>query len=146
MFFQEKKEQLAIWAESKLSQEYAKRTLWRLFAVAMAGNLISWVIPLILPEVAAEPTGMAINIEGRVGMYLMLVPLVCGSLITYSLVRIFFPTKPQHKSKTEFFYSYSEKLLDDRNRTVLLISLAGGGVNCILLFFTVIWGRMALYP
>ncbi len=146
MFFQEKKEQLAIWAESKLAGDYPKKTFWRIFGVAAFGNLVSYIVPLVTPEFLAEPTGILINIEGRIGMYLMLIPLLCGCLMTYSLIRIFFPPMTTPTSKAEFFYSYSEKLLDDRNRAVVLISLGGGGANCIILFFTVIWGRMALYP
>lgn len=145
MFFQEKKEQLAFWAEKKLAHEYSKKTLWRFFSFAMFGNIICYLVPLITPQFLAEPTGTLINIEGRIGMYLLLVPFLCGTLMTNSVIKIFFVAETAKKNRVEFFISYSDKISDDRHRTALLVSLGGGGANCIILFFTVIWGRMALY-
>lgn len=93
MFFQEKKEEFAIWAVDKLNEDYPRKTLWIFFAAGFAGNLISWLTPLLIPDFIANATGLAINIESRVGVYLMIVPLSCVALMAFSLIRIVSPTK-----------------------------------------------------
>jgi hypothetical protein len=146
MFFQEKKEELAIWATDKLNQDYPKRKLWIVVGVSFIGNLLSWFVPLMAPAFLAEPAGVAISIESRIGVYLLVIPLASVTVMTFSLIKLYFPPPAPAFSKDDVFALYDQKNTDDRNRKMLLISLGFGAVNCILLVFTVITVRVVEKP
>ena len=143
MFFQEKKEELATWAIDKLHENYSRKALWRFFAVGFVGNVVSWLTPLLIPDFIADATGLAISIEGRIAMYLMVIPLSSAGLMAFSLIRIISPTKIPKRRKGDVFFSYIENSSQDRDRNIFLISIGCGAVNCIFLYFTVIWTRVA---
>jgi len=136
--FDEEKEKILNWLSTKLEQDYQRKTLAKLFAVGVVGNILSWLIAFYTPSIIGKFIATLVNIEGKIGYYLLIVPFSFAFLMSLSICKLRInQIETVVNQKKEFLVNYFETLQANDFRVIFLISAMFGALNCILLVFVI---------
>lgn len=137
--FDEEKENFLYWLSTKLEQNYERKTIAKLFAIGLVGNILSWLIAFSVPIFISELISTLVNIVGKIGYYLLIVPFSFAFLIAFSILKLKVnKVERVLDEEKEFLDGYFENLWANDYRIIFLLSAAFGGLNCILLVFALV--------
>jgi len=136
---EQEKESFLYWLTSKFEQNYEPRTLAKLFLVGLFGNIISWLIALFTPDSIANFIGFLADIEGKVAVYLLIIPFFFAFIMAFSVCKIIMRRKVNiDVAEGDFMNKYSNYIKQENTRLIFLIGGAVGGLNALILAFAVI--------
>lgn len=140
--FDNEKENLLYWVSTKLDQNYQRKTLVKLFAVGLIGNLLSWLTAFFAPKFIRNVVSTLVDIEGKIGMYLLIIPFSFAFLMTFSICKLRTnQIEILKKQKKDFLQNYFENVKFNDYRIIFLISAMFGSFNAILLVFALVTFR-----
>lgn len=140
--FENEKEKGLNWISSKLEQNYQPKTLAKMFFTGIIGNILSWITALFAPDLFANFVSGAINIEGKVALYLLFFPFSFAFMTAFAICKINLRKAEISSIEKQFLDGYSENLKANKNRKIIMLSAMVGGMNAILLVFAVITYRI----
>lgn len=137
--FEEQKEDALYWLTSKFDATHQAKKLALIFFIGLSGNIFSWVVGLFKPEVIYRVMDSSGNSKSVAFYYLIAIPFFFAFLMGLSLSKFFFRRKNSAiVSEDDFLNGYSDYLQRENNRLAYFIAGITGGVNAILLTFSVI--------
>ena len=139
--FEREKEKLLHWSTVQLEKERSRYQLVRLFVLATVGEIAALLIAILVPKPVADAAAFAINMEGKIALYLAAVPLLCGFLMTFTVIKFLSPNRARKILPGSFMSRYEDHSHHEDQRLVFLICAGVGGLNAIIFFFVVTWAR-----
>lgn len=138
--FEKQKEELLYWLTSKFEQTNQTKKLVVIFLVGLSGNTFSWMVGLFKQDVIFRfMNSFAETSQGTAFYYLLAFPFFFAFLMGLSISKFLFRRKNQaFVSEDDFLNGYSDYLQRENTRLAYFIAGITGGVNAILLTFSVI--------
>lgn len=137
--FDKEKETFLFWLSTKLEPNYRRKTLAKLFAVGVIGNVLAWLIALFTPNYIGKFVSALMILEGKVGIYLLVIPFSFAFLMAFSICKLRTNRRENlTKQQKDFLDNYFDELKTNDYRIIFLISAMSGGLNAILLVFAVV--------
>ena len=137
--FKQQKENALYWLTSKFEQTYQTKNLAAIFFVGLLGNTISWIAGLFKPDIIFRFMNSFGNSQSRAFYYLIALPFFFAFLMGLSASKFLFRRKNRAiVGEDDFLNGYSDYLQRENNRLAYFIAGITGGVNAILLTFSVI--------
>lgn len=138
MFWKTKKDEIAnekfdravsSFVEGLSNRAFLLRCLW-LFASV---NIVAWLGVMFFYERVFEAFSRLFDLNNKVGVAILGVPLTLGFLITYSLCRLKFPDIEENNLQSEMMSSYNYQSHSMKRWYIWLFSICGGVLNVVLL-------------
>jgi hypothetical protein len=140
--FEEKRDNLLYQLSNYLERDFEPKNLAVLFLVGFFGSTISWIAALFASDTIAQIFSFLTDKSDKVLKYLLVFPFFFSFLLSFSICKYFFRKKDKPiVSEKEFLSGYSDHLVKENLRRILLISAMLGGFNTILLVLSTIWFR-----
>jgi hypothetical protein len=114
--------------------DHSRKTLYWSIVTGLTVNLLSWIIAMFTPEAIAEWVGLAIDVSGKVQMWLLAIPFWSTFFAAYSFLRL-----PGYSNVTatlnddDVMASFRDSERSNYVRNRVLLALALSAINTILL-------------
>lgn len=140
--FEEKRDNLFYRLADYFERDFEPKNLVVLLFAGFFGNVISWLTALFAAEEIGKFFSFLTNVSDKVLHYLLIFPFFFSFLMAFSVCKYLLRKKDKPiVSEKEFLSGYSDRLVKENLRRILLISAMFGAFNTILLVFSTVWFR-----
>lgn len=106
------------------------RFLW----ISASINLAVWLCVVFFHQAVNQAYTRVFDLSDKIGVGILVFPLMFGFFIAYSLCRLKFPDLEENELQSEMMASYSYQAHSMRRWYIWLFSILGGVLNVVLLF------------